>query len=278
MSGVFIYLLFSQPLIIRKEKVIKNDQYGNITNGKTIWDFSEKKSNLLPESIFLDINNKSLNLKSLKNKTLYISFWATWCGPCRKEKPALEKLKKHFKNKTDIVFIDISVDGNKEKWKKFIESNKPSGTQLISKNDGKTRELFELPGIPAHIVVNSKGEFVKARVIQRAYKLLSDSIYLDKFINREFPITVNKNKMNIEDYRATKYVKLDSTKTTYYTINGKSRLLAPQINAYLDSLRIIKKVSFVNLLIEKKPIPNKDTIIYKTLVVTSKTELTLTKE
>jgi len=264
MSGLFIYFLFSQPLIIRKEKVIKNDQYGNIMNGKTIWDFSEEKNNLLPESVFLDINNKPLDLKSFKNKTLYISFWATWCGPCHKEKPALKKLKNHFKNNKDIIFIDISVDGDKEKWSKFIESNKPSGTQLISKNEGKTRELFELPGVPAHIVVNSKGEFAKARIIQRAYKLLSDSIYLDKFINRELPKSTNS--FSIENYRKVKYVTLDSTKTIYYKTTEKNRLLANQLNNLIDAIRKEKKPKFVNLLIEKEPIPNVDSIIYKVMI------------
>ena len=102
-SGLFIFFLFSQPLIIRQGKIIKKDQYGELINGKTIWDFTEKKSNLLPESVFLNSQSKSFDLKSLKNKTLYISFWATWCGPCRAEKPQLEKLKADFKNNSNIV-------------------------------------------------------------------------------------------------------------------------------------------------------------------------------
>ncbi|NQY28424.1 MAG: TlpA family protein disulfide reductase, partial [Flavobacteriaceae bacterium] len=270
MSGLFIYFLFSQPLIIRLGKDRKVDQYGKLMNGKTIWDFSEEKSNLLPESIFLDINNKPLDLKKFKNKTLYISFWATWCGPYLKEKPALEKLKNHFKSNPDIIFIDISVDGDKDKWKKHIESNIPSGVQLMSKDYAKTRNLFELSGIPAHLVVNSNWEYAKARAIQRAYSLLSDSIYLDNFINRKSP--KNTNSFNIENYRKIKYVKLDSTKTVYYTRNGKDRLLAPQINNYLDSLRKVKKPRFVNLLIDKKPITIKDSIIYQVILNYSNVE------
>ena len=182
MSGLFVYFLFSQPLIIRQGKSIKLNQYGELINGKTIWDFTEKKSNILPETVFLDSQSKSFDLKSLKNKTLYISFWATWCGPCRAEKPKLEKLKADFKNNSDIVFIDISVDGDEEKWKKYIESNKPSGIQLISKDYAKTRNLFNLSGIPAHLVVNKKGEFGKARIIENAYSLISDSVHLNKFL------------------------------------------------------------------------------------------------
>ncbi len=191
MSGLFIYFLFSQPLIIRQGEGYKMDEYGKLINGKIIWDFSEEKSNILPESAFLDINNKTLDLKTFKNKTLYISFWATWCRPCREEKPELEKLKKHFKNNQEIIFIDISVDGDSDKWKKYIESNKPLGIQLISKDYAKTRNLFGLSGIPAHLIVNSNFKFAKARIIQSAYPLLSDSMLLNNFINKKQPKNTN---------------------------------------------------------------------------------------
>lgn len=264
MSGLFIYFLFSQPLIIQRDKVIKKDRYGDLLNGKTIWDFSEEKNNMLPESVFLDLDNNSFDLKSLKNKTLYISFWATWCKPCREEKPELEKLKNHFKNNKDIIFIDISVDGDNDKWKKYIELNNPTGIQLISKDYAKTRSLFELSGIPAHLVVNLNWKYGKARVIQNAYALLSDSVSLNKFINRKPSKTIKKS-LNLDNYNIVSYANSDTTKTVYYTINGKNRLLAPQLNTYIDSLRAIKKPNYVNLLIEKTPIPNKDSIIHKVL-------------
>jgi len=272
MSGLFIYFMFSQPLIINTEKYVKTNQYGEIINGKTIWDFSEKKSNLLPESIFLDSQFKPLDIKSFKNKILYISFWATWCKPCLAEKPVLEKLKADFKSNSNIVFIDISLDGDSEKWKKHIVTNKPSGIQLISKNFGKTRELFELPSIPKHLVVNSKGKFAKERNIKKAYTLLSDSIHLEKFINRKLPKETN-SRISTENYRFVKYVKLDSTKTVYYTSDGKNRLLATQLNNNLDSVREILKPKFVNLHIEKTPIQNKDSIIYKVGFMTTNMEI-----
>lgn len=265
MSGLFIYFLFSQPLIIAQ---------GNKLNGKTIWDFSSKKSNLLPESIFLDSKNNSFDLKSFKNKTLYISFWATWCKPCLVEKPELDKLKADFKSNPNIVFIDISIDGDKDAWGKYLEKNKPNGIQLISKNEGKTRSLFELSGIPAHLAVNSKWEFAKERTVKKAYNLLSDSVYLNDFINRKLPKDINSaNAINIEDYRFVKYAEVDSIKSVYYTTDGKNRFLAPQINSVLDTIRKKQNVKFTYLQIEKKPIQNIDSIIYNVMIVSSNMEM-----
>lgn len=261
MGGLFVYFLFSQPLIIRQGDSIKKDQYGDLINGKTIWDFTEKKSSILPETLFLDFQSKSFDLKSLKNKTLYISFWATWCRPCRVEKPKLKKLKEHFKNSSNIVFVDISVDGDEDRWKEYIKSNKPSGIQLISKDYAKTRNLFSLSGIPAHIVVNTKGEFGKARAIESAYSLLSDSIHLNKFISRKLP--KKNNSFNIENFRKVKYVEIDSTNSVYYTTNKKNRLLATELNNILDTIRKKQKSDFTNLLIEQNPTKKNDSIIYK---------------
>jgi len=180
-------------------------------------------------------------------------------------------LKADFKSNSNIVFIDISLDGDTEKWKKHIETNKPTGIQLISKNFGKTRELFELPSIPKHLVVNSKGEFAKERNIEKAYTLLSDSIHLDKFINRKLPKETN-TRISSENFRKVKYVEIDSTNLVYYTTNQKNRLLATELNDILDTVRKKDKSNFINLLIEKFPAQNNDSLIYKVLFSKSNLE------
>lgn len=270
MSGLFVYFLFSQPLVIRQGDAYRTNQYGDLINGKTIWDFTKKKNKLLPETVFLDSQSKSFDLKSLNNKILYISFWATWCGPCHAEKPELEKLKTEFKNNSNIVFIDISVDGNKDKWKKHIELNKPSGIQLISKDYAKTRNLFNLSGIPAHLVVNNIGEFAKARFIENAYSLLTDSIHLNEFINKTLP--KKTESFDFENYRVVKYVEIDSTNSIYYTTNDNNRLSATQLNERVDIMRNKEKTKFINLLVEKFPTQNNDSIIYKVAFSKSNTD------
>ncbi len=188
MIGTFLFFLFSQPLeIVEWGKPMRLDQYGNLIDGKIIWDFSEKEAPKLPESVFLDLEDEPFDLISFKDKKLYITFWATWCVPCRQEKTQLEKLKAYFKDNTDIVFIDISLDSNKEKWKKHVKEKQYSGIQLISNSQSKTRSLFGIWTIPTHFIVNSKHEFVKVNPIEDAYNLLEDSIYLNKFFTGELP-------------------------------------------------------------------------------------------
>lgn len=179
---LFIYFLFSQPLIIRKTKEITyyNDK---VQNSFVVWDFTNKKSNQLPELIYYDVDNNPVDLKKLKNKTLYISYWATWCGPCMKEKAELEKLKTHFEDSIEIIFVDVLLDDSHENWLRYLNYSKPKGLQLMSKNAAKTRELLEISGIPVHIVVNAEGLYRKERIIGNAYALLSNRDVLTDFVN-----------------------------------------------------------------------------------------------
>ena len=143
MVGLFIYFLFSQPLIIREGRNINEDFDGNLINGKVIWNFSKELNHQLPNDIFLDSVNNEVKLQVFKNKTVYVSFWATWCKPCLAEKPELEKLKSHYKDNSDIIFIDIILDDSKQNWQKYIDYNKPQGLQLRAKNPAKTKRIIQ---------------------------------------------------------------------------------------------------------------------------------------
>lgn len=64
-----------------------------------------------PAFTLKDLNGKPFTLKEQRGKVVVLNFWATWCGPCRKEMPALSAL--HQKYKTEKVsFLSVSVDGD----------------------------------------------------------------------------------------------------------------------------------------------------------------------
>ena len=216
MTALFVYFLLSQPLIINKQKEFLN------VNSVVLWDFSKNKANILPKQTFRDINNNDFQLQSLKNKTVYVAFWATWCKGCLQEKPALEKLKNDFKDSANIVFVDIALDGE-EQWRNYLTKNKPKGIQLISKNEAKTREIFELFGIPEHIIVSPEGHYRKERNIGNAYKILSNRDVLTDFVNGK-----ENNKISIEfiivkiTNNTSKTFEIVNVDTTEYFMNKEN--------------------------------------------------------
>ncbi|MDY7395446.1 TlpA disulfide reductase family protein [Aureibaculum sp. 2210JD6-5] len=176
----FLFNLFSKPFILKKENFGYNSQ-GKLVNANIVWDFTN--NNKIPLLTFSDQNQKHVNLESYLGKKIVISFWATWCGPCLVEKPELEKIKNLYSNKKDLVFIDISLDQNKNNWINFLNKNKPKGIQLISTDIGKDKSALNISGIPYQIIVNEKGNYKSVYQLHKLNEILLNDTVFEAYIN-----------------------------------------------------------------------------------------------
>jgi len=77
------------------------------------------KPTSVPEITFDDAEGQARKLADFKGKVLLVNIWATWCGPCRKEMPALDRLQAHLGG-SDFEVIPVSIDrGGMEAIRKF---------------------------------------------------------------------------------------------------------------------------------------------------------------
>jgi len=171
--GIMSYHLFSQPLIIEQENFGYNSQ-GELINAITLWDFSSENSKKLPDHVLTKSSGEQFNLKELQGKTVYLSFWATWCGPCLKQKPALEALKEKYKGDSTVLFVDISLDQESEKWATYLAKHEPLGIQVISKEADDTRKLLGIGGLPTRIIADAHGNYKECNPLVLAEKLLGN--------------------------------------------------------------------------------------------------------
>lgn len=108
---------------------------------------------------------KTVKLSSLANgKFTYIDVWATWCGPCCKEIPFMEKLVAKYKNNPKVQFLSISIDQNKDAWLKKLEKDNPQWPQFILQGE-KERQFSKdwgISGIPRFIMINPDGTIYDA--------------------------------------------------------------------------------------------------------------------
>ena len=185
---VFVYYLFSQPLIVKNKGFAYNTN-NDFYNATVLWDFSDNTPSVLPDETFQDIDGNKVSLRSFEGKKIYITFWATWCGPCLGQKPSLEKLKETYKNDTNIVFVDISIDSDTKRWKNYIAKENPMGIQLVSSNEALTRSNFKFSGIPYEIVANSAGFYKKHMGPHFLdHGLLTNTDSLNEYINTPYMV------------------------------------------------------------------------------------------
>ena len=109
--------------------------------------------------IFEDFSGNKIDFKkNYHRKLVIINFWATWCAPCKKEMPSLDKLyqNSNFKN-LEIITINIEQQ-NKMKAKSFFNEIGIKKLKIYFDKDLNFVNEFKLRGIPTTVLVNKKGE------------------------------------------------------------------------------------------------------------------------
>jgi len=77
----------------------------------------------LPDYSYRDTSGNIISLSRLKNKVVFINYWATWCIPCLAEMPSVNKLFTRFKNNPKVVFIIVDTDNNPTKASAYLQKN-----------------------------------------------------------------------------------------------------------------------------------------------------------
>jgi len=104
------------------------------------------------------LSGETFVLSEQRGKVVLIDFWATWCGPCRREMPNLKEAYKEYHDK-GLEIVGISLDTNKESLDKYIEKEKISWKISFSGSGWKddTARKYGVNSIPSYWLVDKKG-------------------------------------------------------------------------------------------------------------------------
>jgi thiol-disulfide isomerase/thioredoxin len=118
-----------------------------------------------PEISFKNPNDSIINLSSLKGYYVLIDFWASWCGPCRMENPNVVRSHQKFKDAKfkfgkGYRIFNVSLDANKDAWKKAIEKdqlNWPYHVSDLKSWDSEAAAKYMVNSIPTNWLIDPRG-------------------------------------------------------------------------------------------------------------------------
>lgn len=132
-----------------------------------------------PNFTLEDTTGKPVSLNDFRGNYLLLDFWASWCGPCRRENPNVVKMYKKFNDKGFEV-LGVSLDSKRDKWLKAIEEDNLTWTHVSELKgwDSKAGKLYGVMSIPHTVLINKEGVIVaknlKGKALEEKLKELME--------------------------------------------------------------------------------------------------------
>ncbi len=101
-------------------------------------------------------------LAKFKGQVVYLDFWASWCGPCRKSFPWMNAMQTKYKSQ-GFNIVSVNVDTEYALAEKFLQTV-PANFTVIYDPKGKVARQFKLKGMPSSYLINKQGNIVSAHI------------------------------------------------------------------------------------------------------------------
>ena len=119
---------------------------------------------LAPEFTLKSLKDKNLALREFRGQVVMINFWATWCGPCRLEMPALNALYEKYRS-AGFVLFGVNVDAESGSAAQMADKLKVTYPILFD-TEKRASALYLVSAMPTTVLIDRSG---KVRYVQKGY-------------------------------------------------------------------------------------------------------------
>jgi thiol-disulfide isomerase/thioredoxin len=111
-----------------------------------------------PAFALRDANGITLSLEKLRGQVVYVDFWASWCGPCRRSFPWMNEMQRRYGGR-GLAIVAINVDKNPADAARFLERN-PAQFAVAYDQVGVTPLAYAVRDMPSSYLIDSRGKVV----------------------------------------------------------------------------------------------------------------------
>ncbi|HLZ16285.1 MAG TPA: TlpA disulfide reductase family protein [Cyclobacteriaceae bacterium] len=130
-----------------------------------------------------DLAGKKFSFKNFQGKVVFLNLWATWCGPCRSEMPAIQKLYDSVdKEKILFVMLSLDKDSQADHVNNYIKSREY--TLPVYMPSGYLAEQLQVPSIPTTFVISKDGTIMLKEVGMKNYNTAKFRKYLEGLVEK----------------------------------------------------------------------------------------------
>ena len=101
---------------------------------------------------------ESVALDKLKGRVVYVDFWASWCGPCRRSFPWLNEMQQKY-GARGFTVVGVNVDKRRPDAERFLQQT-PATFTIVYDEAGKTPEAYTVRGMPSSYLIDAAGKVV----------------------------------------------------------------------------------------------------------------------
>jgi len=98
---------------------------------------------------------KDIRLSEFSGRVVVLDFWASWCGPCKKQMPILDRVAQDYAD-TGVTFLGVSTDTEPEAALAFLKASPVSYTSVLDRT-GEVSRKFGITGLPTLVVIDARG-------------------------------------------------------------------------------------------------------------------------